>query len=154
MRVLFTTVPGFGHLLPLVPVGRAVAGAGHDVRVATSASFAEPVKRCGLTPVEAGLDWLESEPEAVLPEAAPEDLDRAGRISWIFRGVAPEPMARDLLALADDWRPDLVVFDNVERGGLLFAEVWGWQVDSQSDSQPGEQQSISADNSGEPRAAE
>jgi UDP:flavonoid glycosyltransferase YjiC (YdhE family) len=123
VRVLFTTVPGFGHLLPLIPVARAVAGAGHEVRVATSASFAEPVKRCGFATVEAGLDWLESEPGAVLPDAGPQGVDRAGRISWTFRGVAPEPMARDLLALADEWRPDLVVFDNVERGGLLFAEA-------------------------------
>ena len=109
MRVLLTSVPGFGHLLPLVPIGRALAGAGHEVRIATSASFAGPVERCGFTAVEAGLDWLESEPEAVLPDAAPEGLDRAGRISWIFRRLAPEPTARDLLTLAEDWRPDFVV---------------------------------------------
>jgi UDP:flavonoid glycosyltransferase YjiC (YdhE family) len=107
VRVLFTTVPGFGHLVPLVPVGRALAGAGHDVRIATSASFAEPVERCGFVAVEAGLDWLESKPEALLPDGEAEGVDRAARISRIFRGVAPEPMARDLMGIARDWRPDL-----------------------------------------------
>jgi UDP:flavonoid glycosyltransferase YjiC (YdhE family) len=95
------------------------------VRIATSASFVDAVERSGFTAVEAGLDWLLSEPGAVRAEAGPEGLDRAGRISWIFRGVAPEPMAHDLLALSEHWRPDLVIFDNVERGGLLFAEAAG-----------------------------
>jgi hypothetical protein len=69
--------------------------------------------------VTAGLDRLESKPETLLSDTDAEGLDQAARISWIFRGLAPGPMARDLLALADVWRPDLVVFDNVERGGPL-----------------------------------
>jgi MGT family glycosyltransferase len=123
MRVLFTTVPGVGHLLPLVPLVRALTSDGHDVRIATSASFASRLEHLRVPVVPAGLDWLESEPERIAVDAEVTDLGRAARISWIFRAAAPEPMARDLLTLAQRWRPDIVLFDNVERGGLLFAET-------------------------------
>jgi UDP:flavonoid glycosyltransferase YjiC (YdhE family) len=123
VRVLLTCVPGFGHLLPLVPLARGFQDRGHEVRVATSPMFVPEVRRWGLDGVGAGLDWLESAPDEV--EVGAGAPDGPGRISWIFRAAAPEPMLRDLQELSTTWRPDLVVFDNVERGGLLFAELTG-----------------------------
>jgi len=43
MRVLVTTQPGSGHLNPLVPLAWALRDAGHEVKVACSASFVRRV---------------------------------------------------------------------------------------------------------------
>ena len=47
MKFLFTTNPLLGHLLPMVPLIRAVRAAGHEVRVATGADLAPAVHRHG-----------------------------------------------------------------------------------------------------------
>src|SRR6476619_998989 len=48
MRVLFATTAGTGHFGPMMPVARACAAAGHEVRVAAPVSFAGHVERAGL----------------------------------------------------------------------------------------------------------
>ena len=55
MRLLLTSVPGLGHLHPVLPLGLAAAHAGHDVRVATGPDRVQWVRRCGLTAQPAGL---------------------------------------------------------------------------------------------------
>ncbi len=37
MRILFSSTWGFGHIFPMVPLARACAALGHDVRWATGA---------------------------------------------------------------------------------------------------------------------
>jgi hypothetical protein len=63
VRVLVTTQPAYGHLHPLVPAARALADAGHEVLLASSASFQTQLTATGLPTITAGLDWLESEVE-------------------------------------------------------------------------------------------
>ena len=48
MRVLFSTTAGAGHFEPMVPFARACHDAGHDVKVAAPASFADAVAAPGL----------------------------------------------------------------------------------------------------------
>ncbi|MCZ7667517.1 MAG: hypothetical protein M5U34_10040 [Chloroflexi bacterium] len=69
MKFLFTTQPGFGHLLPLIPLAQALEQMGHEVLVACAASFLPQVAQAGLEGRAAGLDWLESNPEIAFPEA-------------------------------------------------------------------------------------
>ena len=47
VRVLIVSAPMLGHVFPLVPLGRALAEAGHDVLVATAAE-ALRVRESGL----------------------------------------------------------------------------------------------------------
>jgi UDP:flavonoid glycosyltransferase YjiC (YdhE family) len=51
MRVLITTSPWAGHYFPMVPLGWALQGAGHEVRVLCTPVSAPWVKGSGLTPV-------------------------------------------------------------------------------------------------------
>jgi UDP:flavonoid glycosyltransferase YjiC (YdhE family) len=44
VEVLFSALPAYGHIFPLVPLALAVQNAGHDVLFATGADF-EPVLR-------------------------------------------------------------------------------------------------------------
>ncbi len=61
MRALLTVQPSVGHLHPLVPVARALSGAGHEVAVCSAPSFRPEVEAFGLTHIDAGLDWSMSD---------------------------------------------------------------------------------------------
>lgn len=128
MKALFTTNPGLGHFQPMVPVARGLREAGHEVAFACAASFAPVVEAAGFASFPAGLDWLESSPEAAFPELA-EDVTAGERNFWflteIFARAAPLRMIPDLLALSESWRPDLVVRNDFEFAGPLVAEMRG-----------------------------
>ncbi|WIV56198.1 hypothetical protein [Amycolatopsis nalaikhensis] len=55
MRVLATTFPGWGHLVPMLGVLRALLAAGHEVSVATHPEFHPALAALGLPAVPAGL---------------------------------------------------------------------------------------------------
>jgi UDP:flavonoid glycosyltransferase YjiC (YdhE family) len=118
VRVLVSSIPGLGHLHPVLPVALAAAAAGHDVRVATGANRLEWVERCGATGVAAGLPHDELVSSALaLP--APE---RARRM---FTTVAVPPMAQDLLDVVDRWAPDVLLHEEGEYAAPLVAELTG-----------------------------
>src|SRR5688500_7758824 len=48
MRILFSTAPGVGHLLPLLPLAREAEARGHEVVVAAGASLAPIIAAAGL----------------------------------------------------------------------------------------------------------
>lgn len=127
MRVLFTTVPGFGHFHPIVPLARAMQAAGHVVAVATARGFADEVRRAGLEPLAAGPDWDESRLLETLPEIAAVAEEFRGE--WLMRHVfldrSPRRMVPDLIEVASTWRPDVVVSGTYEFGGALAAEKLG-----------------------------
>jgi UDP:flavonoid glycosyltransferase YjiC (YdhE family) len=54
MRILFSTVPAHGHLLPLLPLVRAAERAGHQVVVASGAEGVTEAARRGLPTWEVG----------------------------------------------------------------------------------------------------
>lgn len=116
-----TTIPGLGHLHPMVPLARALGEAGHEVRVACSDRFSKYVSGAGLTPVVVGPDWVEEEAEAI----------HAGFMTGVeaqligFTEVPKKGLVTDLLALAAEWKPDVVVHDHSELGGWIAAELLG-----------------------------
>jgi len=122
-----TVQPAFGHLHPVVPLARALAAAGHDVVLASSASFSSQLAATGLRWLSAGIDWLESEPQAAFPDIT-QYRGLAGKqfiLGEIFSGRTAAPMAWDLLASAEGWRPDLVIREPWEFGGALLAAKLG-----------------------------
>ena len=127
MRVLLTTQPGHGHFRPLLPVAHALVDAGHDVRVGTSASFGPVVEREGFAPVAVGLDWLHGVDSTIPPELKPPP--EANTLETFFAHkfvrMTAEQLAADAAALADRWRPDLIVRETTEFGGSLAAEMLG-----------------------------
>jgi UDP:flavonoid glycosyltransferase YjiC (YdhE family) len=124
MRVLFTIIPGHGHLNKIVPLARGLERAGHEVAVATSATACQSVRAAGLTALVAGVDWSESAPERLFPQIATMSMEeRAGALLRIFSCVLPRPMMKDVRAHIRARRPDVMVIDRVDRGGMLAAEV-------------------------------
>ena len=115
MRVLFTTRGSAGHLGPLVPYATACRSAGHEVLVAAQDRFEANVARTGLpfAPLGAPPDeeWM-----PLLPQFARMRLDvgHARMLSDFFGGLDVRAMLPGLRALADEWRPDLIVRDGWE----------------------------------------
>src|SRR5262245_53982696 len=101
MRFLFSVQPATGHLNPVVALALRLQSVGHDVRVASSASFAPEIEAAGLRPIVAGRDWLESDAANTLPELL--RLQLPGQVN-AFASLAGELFV-DLMA--HDFRPDL-----------------------------------------------
>ena len=135
MRVLFTLLPATGSLHPLVPVARVLLNAGHEVRFACAPSFQAAVQQHGFDTCPAGIDFLFSRPDyfpALVAEAgvAMPDMSQLtghSRQAWVtenlFIRAAARRMLPDVLAFAEDWRPDLVIRESSEFSGCVAAEV-------------------------------
>ncbi len=125
MRIAFAANPAFGHILPLVPLATAAREAGHDVRVIGGASIGPVLAAHGLHHVEAGPPDLATMRAALGADGLvglPLNIAIWGRG---FAEIIGRPMAHGLLALAETWRPDLLVHDDSEQGTWIAAERLG-----------------------------
>lgn len=128
MRVLIATTPGFGHVLPLVPLGRAVREAGHELLWATGSDACPLVSSAGLAAEAAGPP--DAEMAAVRRQLAeqagvpPEQL-AAVMFAAAFAGVQAPRMLADLLPLAHRWKPDVIVHEQGELASPLVAALLG-----------------------------
>jgi MGT family glycosyltransferase len=128
MRVLFTVHPSTGHLHPLVPVARALSDAGHEVAVCSAPSFRAEVEQFGLAHIGAGLDWSMSDPSTwgAFPPMPPPGPDFPAWAVLTLADITTRRMTPDLLAIAPEWQPDLIVREGMEYGGCLAAERLGF----------------------------
>ena len=126
MRVLFTTNPALGHVLPLIPLALAMRDAGHDVAVLGGSSIADTVRTAGLRHVAAGPPDL---PSVFARVPAREGLTgrRLGAGLWqqAFAGILAPELAEGVLDFARDWQPDLVIHEDSEQGAWIAAERLG-----------------------------
>src|SRR5215471_17248753 len=129
MRVLFTTQPGDGHLNPWLPVAQALTAAGHEVAGACAASFRPHLEARGMRAFPMGLDW--SIGDGTLRDrweqfrASPDEDFLTFVMAGTFAGDLAELALPDLLDIARDWQPDLIVRETCEFGGWLAAEILG-----------------------------
>jgi hypothetical protein len=128
MRALFTVQPAIGHLHPLVPVARALADAEHEVAFCSSASFRPEVEAFGFDYLAAGLDWVAADRSTWThfpPMPPPPDPAFPEFVVTVFADVTARAMIPDLLAVAQEWQPDLIVREVMEWGGCLVGELLG-----------------------------
>ena len=126
-RVLFTSCPQYGHVLPMLPLIRAAGRAGHDVRVATGPDLRAPLVSRGLDVHVIGPTFAESWAAHDAVWADPglsEDEKMMGGVVALFGRPALARLA-DLLAMAEEWRPDVVVHEVLESAGPLLARRLG-----------------------------
>ena len=122
-RVLFTSCPAYGHLLPMLPMIRAAERAGHDVRVATGPDLLGPLATRGLDVRAIGPTWQEawSAHQAVWSDPdLPEEQKMMDGVVALF-GTPALARLSDLVAMAQEWRPDVVVHEVLEAAGPLLA---------------------------------
>ena len=113
----------------MVPLARAFAAQGHAVLWATSRDACARVAAAGLDVVPAGLSDqpLETLRQGLLRSAA--DVRPDERAAFMYprlfgQGLTP-PMVADLLPLARDWRPDLLVHEQGELAAPLVGALMG-----------------------------
>ncbi|HEX8770899.1 MAG TPA: glycosyltransferase [Acidimicrobiales bacterium] len=125
MRVLFTTIPGWGHVHPMVPLAKAMAERGDDVAWATAAEFVAPLEREGFEVMKAGRNNSENMGE--LDRRFPEWKALAGpdlppfMFPRFFGAVIAPVMLADLMPLARAWQPTLMVREAAEFAGPIVA---------------------------------
>jgi calicheamicin 3'-O-methyl-rhamnosyltransferase len=129
VRVLVTSTPGAGHVLPVVPIARALRDRGHDVVWATGADSHALVRGAGLTPIAAGLDlatrgqqFREGWPPV---SSIPPRQRRAVMFPALFATLSARPMYDDLRRVVDARRPDLVLHDPSELAAAPLARSLG-----------------------------
>lgn len=129
MRVLFTCAAELGHFLPLLPVARAAAGAGHDVAFAVPASFADRVAAEAFPALVAGMDraGIAAELDRRFPEwptVALGDRLRFALATVGARIVAPG-MVDDLVAAVEGFGADVLVHGPAVFAGPVAARLAG-----------------------------
>src|SRR5712692_8566157 len=129
MRVLFTTTPGWGHIHPMMPLARAFADFGDEVMWATASVATARIEGEGFPAAPCGLS--EEAGMAEFRERFPE-LGSLPRPKWpdfmfprLFGAVRAPHMLAELLPVAKEWRPELVVNDAAEFAGPIAAAVMG-----------------------------
>lgn len=112
MRVLVGTRPFIGHLYPMMPFVRALARDGHEVTVASAASFLPEISRLGFDALGAGLDPRDSSVVGTAPAA--------GYGAEVLRSKA-----RDITSWARANPVDVVVREPTDFAPAFAAELLG-----------------------------
>ena len=122
MKIVFASLPAYGHLYPLMPLALACADAGHGVTVATGAPFVGhlPLQTLQAVPLDADIDGMVAEARRRHPEARDFDL-----VLGMFADVSAEAISDILLRELDQDRPDLVVYEAMNTGAGVAASVLG-----------------------------
>jgi UDP:flavonoid glycosyltransferase YjiC (YdhE family) len=120
MHAVFTAVPGHGHINPLVPLARALAGRGHSVTVVTGREMKSRVEELGFACVAAGpgIDEMQANALAV-PEVRAAGATEPWKVAAAIFGFRAGAVIDDLAGT--DLAPDLVVHDTYEMAGPLLA---------------------------------
>lgn len=120
-RVLAYSIPGKGHLFPLMPVLEAMRDRGHDVTLMTGSADVLLARDLGFDahPVDPAIeaveleDWTTSDPRKALRLSVQAMAERAKHDSL------------DLGAAIERFEPDALIVDANAWGAMFRAEAWG-----------------------------
>ena len=127
MRILFSAVGAYGHLIPLLPLAAAARDEGHQVSVATAEPFHRMVAEAGFEPVAAGGTDREGVGQARAQGSAP--ASGAGGAAahnpsaLAFGSILPRRAAADLRTAFSSAKPDLVVYETLNPGAAMAAAL-------------------------------
>lgn len=122
VRILFSSTPAHGHLLPLLPLARAFRDRGDQVAVLTAAAFAPLLDAEGIELLPAGptADVLFAESGRRTGVDAAAD-PRPEAVADFFAGTRVDLTADDAVAAARAFAPDLIVAEALDFVGPLVA---------------------------------
>lgn len=125
MRVLFFGCPGFGHVVPQLPLARAMRERGDEVAFVAAASFGPLLHAEGIPLLAAGPEA----PELVVELKRTTGVDilaappTAEVEAEIFAGARIDLGYEDSLAAARGFAPDLIVADAFDYVGRIVASA-------------------------------
>ncbi|MCU0493475.1 MAG: hypothetical protein MUD01_17960 [Chloroflexaceae bacterium] len=127
-RFILATVPLTGHVVPGLPIARALVRQGHSVWWYGGARFRPQIEATGahFLPMQAAYDYDDSDIEAAFP--ALRGLTGLARVKMQTRLFFVEAMrgqAADLRQAVAELHPDVLLGDASFRGGELVSEQTG-----------------------------
>lgn len=127
MRLLFTTSPLVGHVLPLVSLAWAALTAGHEVVVATAGDAVGAARDAGLTACDLadGQDLMNRFTRPQAPASSDGARGTAEAMVVHLFGTCGAEMADAAISFAADWRPDCIVHSALDGAGPLAARARG-----------------------------
>ncbi len=131
MKLLFGSLPAFGHLYPLMPLANAARAAGHDVHVATAGTFRAKAAAVGFATHDVGMSIEQAVAQALERwDGASGSRSANGRPDpgfgvSIFVDVLAHRAAADLAPVLRAVRPDLVVYEQYDIGVAVAARAVG-----------------------------
>src|SRR3954447_14079274 len=129
MRVLVSSTGGHGHVLPVVPLARALLDAGHHLLWAAGRGASHHIAAAGIDAEEVGIGEEELAPRRAELWASvshvPRDQVPQHVFPGLFGGLLPPRMLADVLPMAREWKPDLVVHEQGELSAPLVAALLG-----------------------------
>jgi len=131
MRVLVVSAPLSGHVLPLVPLARALAEAGHEILIATAADAVAVVSGLGLPvrDVAPGFDFAAVARAVALrhPFVARAELTGSGGTRGVgaLFGAVNVRLVDAVRDVTEQFRPDVVVAEPLAVAGLIAADGHG-----------------------------
>jgi UDP:flavonoid glycosyltransferase YjiC (YdhE family) len=126
MRILFTFVGGRGHAEPLAPIGTAAVVAGHEIAMASAGEAVPAIRAAGITAF-ATREPLPARPESAQDEPL-EPVDTEPDLEQLRKGFAlrqAREHASAVQKIAREWKPDIIVRDEMDFGSAIAAEVLG-----------------------------
>ena len=125
VRILFRSLPSFGHLYPLMPLAEAARAAGHDVVFSTAGHFVGRLETLGFQVVPAGVPVEESISKRFGTNPPPTTKD--GKTHWAavsdLFALAAIDTADDLIGKLPDIAPDVVIHEQVDYGAAVAAAI-------------------------------
>jgi UDP:flavonoid glycosyltransferase YjiC (YdhE family) len=121
VRILVTFAGGSGHFLPLQPIARAAVAAGHDVVVACQPVMLPTVAAAGFHAIDtSGVTFRTSPGRTAL---AKPDLEKDMRaLAAGYAGRTAKARAALIHAHCMEWRPDVLLRDEMDFGAAIAAE--------------------------------
>lgn len=121
MRVLFTFAGGRGHYAPTVPLAHALRRRGHQLAYACQEQLVDDLRASGWETFATGGRTMlapgQRRPLVAADRAAEQRVTRE-----VYAGVIARERAQRLADLIADWRPDVVIRDEMDFGAAVAAE--------------------------------
>jgi UDP:flavonoid glycosyltransferase YjiC (YdhE family) len=127
MKIVFSGLPAYGHLYPMLPLAQACAEAGHEVTFATGEPFVDRLPLPTMRSV-VGVKFTEFEQEVArrYPEIMAGMPATALQFpTKLFGEVCAEHTAANLIPAFSRIKPDLVVYEVADVGAAVAANVLG-----------------------------
>lgn len=121
LRILFTFAGGTGHFLPLVPLARAAAQAGHVVAFAAQPRMLATVEAAGFRAFDTGGDTLRAATQRTPLLAVDLERERA-TLREAYAGQVARERASTVGRLVGTWEPDVLVCEEADFGAVVAAE--------------------------------
>ena len=131
MRVLLVSNSGGGHLRPLLPLGHALRRAKHDVAVVTPPDFTAQAAKAGFEALPGGLN-AKAATRLLKDSTTVDHSDIEDVTVSYFAGIHAPAMARDLVRICREWRPDVLVHEEGEYATPVAASAVGLPYACQS----------------------